>query len=80
MAQEYDPSHPYCRNCGAPLSAELKPAGHSYVRYRVAGFIIFSISFLIFLFVSRYYGGAGMLLGLMLYLLGWEKKRLRRAQ
>ncbi len=83
FVQEYDPNYPYCRNCGAALVQKEEPgsASNSFVKYKAAGLFLVVIFFFLFLFASRYYGAAGMLVGVLLWLWGEEKKRqLRKAR
>lgn len=79
FVQEYDPAYPYCRHCGAALiQEEARTSSNSFIKYKAAGLFMMVIFFFLFLFASRYYGAAGILVGVLLWLWGEEKKRQLR--
>ncbi len=81
VEQEYDKDYPYCKNCGLYLNPDekMKRRNTAGENIKGAGIILFFLFLLLFVFVSRFYGGAGMIISFLVFLLGvvhkTDKKR-----
>ena len=77
--QEFDPEFPYCRKCGVFLEEnELKKfRGNLGFWENFKGYsIVLAVLFVfVFMFFSRYYGGFGFVISLLLYFYSKEKER-----
>ena len=72
VEQEFDKEYPYCSNCGLYLNPneKLKKKNIAGENVKGAGIILFFLFLLLFVFVSRFYGGTGMIISFLIFLLG----------